>query len=109
MRPACCIASRTDHHTSLKLNLIATSALFLATAIMEITGCFLPYLWLKGKAGPWVLLPAAIALAAFVWLLSLHPTASGRVRPRLRSLWWCLRGHCHRLAVARGWHSTECL
>lgn len=39
----------------------------------------MPYLWLKGKAAAWVLLPAAIVLALFVWLLSLHPTASGRV------------------------------
>ena len=58
---------------------ITTTALFVATAVMEITGCYLPYLWLKGRAGAWVLVPAAAALAAFVWLLSLHPAASGRV------------------------------
>lgn len=61
------------------MNLATTTALFVVTAVMEITGCFLPYLWLKGKAGAWVLLPAAAALAAFVWLLTLHPAASGRV------------------------------
>jgi small multidrug resistance family-3 protein len=61
------------------MNLPQTAALFVATAIMEIVGCFLPYLWLKDKAGPWVLAPACAALAAFVWLLSLHPAASGRV------------------------------
>jgi len=60
------------------MTLATTAGLFVVTAVMEIVGCFLPYLWLKGKAGPWVLLPAALALAAFVWLLSLHPTASGR-------------------------------
>ena len=27
----------------------------------------------------WVLLPAAASLALFVWLLTLHPAASGRV------------------------------
>ena len=27
----------------------------------------------------WLLVPAAFSLAAFVWLLSLHPTAAGRV------------------------------
>ena len=27
----------------------------------------------------WLLIPAAISLALFVWLLSLHPAASGRV------------------------------
>jgi len=61
------------------MNLVTTTGLFVVTAVMEIIGCFLPYLWLKDKAGPWVLIPAALALAAFVWLLSLHPTASGRV------------------------------
>jgi small multidrug resistance family-3 protein len=61
------------------LNLASTTGLFILTAVMEITGCFLPYLCLKGKAGSLVLLPAAAALAAFVWLLSLHPATSGRV------------------------------
>jgi small multidrug resistance family-3 protein len=61
------------------MSMLQTAALFFVTAIMELLGCFLPYLWLKGKVGAWVLLPAALALAAFVWLLSLHPAASGRV------------------------------
>ena len=58
---------------------LATAALFVLTAVMEIVGCFLPTLWLRGRAGIWVLLPAALALVAFVALLALHPTASGRV------------------------------
>ncbi len=61
------------------MHLLQTAGLFFITAVMEILGCFLPYLWLKDRSGPWVLLPAALALAAFVWLLSLHPAASGRV------------------------------
>lgn len=61
------------------MNLLTTAALFTATAVAEIVGCYLPYVWLKGKAPAWVLLSAALALVAFVWLLSLHPTASGRV------------------------------
>ncbi|WP_459208607.1 YnfA family protein [Cupriavidus respiraculi] len=56
-----------------------TTALFLATALAEIVGCFLPYLWLRKGASAWLLLPAAASLALFVWLLSLHPAASGRV------------------------------
>lgn len=56
-----------------------TGLLFIATAVVEIVGCFLPYLWLR-KSGPvWLLLPAAASLALFVWLLTLHPVASGRV------------------------------
>jgi len=58
--------------------LIKTALLFFITALAEITGCFLPWLWLK-KGGPvWLLLPAAASLALFVWLLTLHPAASGR-------------------------------
>jgi small multidrug resistance family-3 protein len=59
--------------------LLKTSALFILTAIAEILGCYLPYLWLKKNGSPWLLVPAALCLAAFVWLLTLHPTASGRV------------------------------
>lgn len=59
--------------------MIKTSLLFFATALAEIVGCFLPYLWLRKEGSPWLLLPAAISLAAFVWLLTLHPAASGRV------------------------------
>lgn len=56
-----------------------TGGLFLLTAVAEIVGCYLPYRWLRMGGSAWLLLPAAIALAAFVWLLSLHPIASGRV------------------------------
>ena len=45
----------------------------------EIVGCWLPALWLKKQAPLWVLLPAALSLGLFVWLLSLHPAATGRV------------------------------
>lgn len=59
--------------------IIKTGLLFIATAVAEIVGCFLPYLWLR-KSGPvWLLLPAAVSLILFVWLLTLHPAASGRV------------------------------
>ena len=53
--------------------------LFFATAMAEILGCFLPYLWLRKDGSVWLLLPAALSLVLFVWLLSLHPAASGRV------------------------------
>ena len=59
--------------------LAKTLGLFLLTAIAEIAGCYLPYLWLKKDGAAWLLLPAAASLAAFVWLLTLHPTAAGRV------------------------------
>jgi small multidrug resistance family-3 protein len=53
--------------------------LFFATAACEIIGCFLPYLCLRKGGSLWLLLPAAMCLALFVWLLALHPAASGRV------------------------------
>jgi small multidrug resistance family-3 protein len=56
-----------------------TSVLFVITALAEIIGCYLPYLWLRRSGSPWLLVPAAASLAAFAWLLSLHPTAAGRV------------------------------
>lgn len=59
--------------------MIKTSLLFFATALCEIIGCYLPWLWLKRGATPLLLLPAGLALALFVWLLTLHPAASGRV------------------------------
>lgn len=59
--------------------LLKTAGLFVLTAIAEIIGCFLPYLWLRKEGSIWLLLPAALSLAAFVWLLTLHPAASGRV------------------------------
>ncbi len=59
--------------------ILKTTGLYVVTALAEITGCFLPYLWLR-KGGPiWLLIPAAMSLAIFVWLLTLHPAASGRV------------------------------
>jgi len=74
-----------------------TLALFLATALAEIVGCYLPYLWLKEGKSAWLLLPAAASLALFAWLLTLHPDASGRiyaayggvyVSVALLWLWW---------------------
>nr|WP_205945406.1 YnfA family protein [Erwinia sp. JH02] len=58
---------------------MTTILLFFATALAEIIGCFLPWLWLKKNASAWLLLPAGVSLMVFVWLLTLHPAASGRV------------------------------
>ncbi|WNY80918.1 YnfA family protein [Cronobacter dublinensis] len=59
--------------------MIKTTLLFFATALAEIIGCFLPWLWLRKGASILWLLPAALSLMLFVWLLTLHPAASGRV------------------------------
>ncbi len=59
--------------------MLKTTGLFVLTALAEIIGCFLPCLWLRKEGSVWLLIPAALSLALFVWLLSLHPAASGRV------------------------------
>jgi len=61
------------------LEVLKAFALFTITAIVEIIGCYLPYLWLKQGQSIWLLIPAAMSLAAFAWLLTLHPHAAGRV------------------------------
>jgi small multidrug resistance family-3 protein len=60
------------------LPFLRTSGLFALTALAEILGCFLPYLWLRKGASPWLLVPAGLSLAVFAWLLTLHPAAAGR-------------------------------
>ncbi len=78
-------------------DLLRTLALFIATALAEIVGCYLPYLWLREGKSAWLLLPAAASLALFAWLLTLHPQAAGRVYAAyggvyvgvaLAWLWW---------------------
>lgn len=53
--------------------------LFLLTAIAELLGCYFPYLILNQGKTAWLWLPTALSLIVFVWLLSLHPAASGRI------------------------------
>lgn len=59
--------------------LLKTFGLFLLTALAEILGCYLPYLWLRQGRTAWLLVPAAASLTLFAWLLTLHPTGAGRV------------------------------
>ena len=61
------------------MNFISTVFLFVITALAEILGCYLPYLWLRQNKSPWLMIPSAISLAIFAYLLTLHPTASGRI------------------------------
>ena len=59
--------------------LLITLLLFCITAIAEIVSCYLGYLMLKQHKPLWLIVPMTITLALFVWLLTLHPTATGRV------------------------------
>ena len=69
---------------------LKTLGLFIVTALAEILGCYLPYLWLREGKSVWLLIPAAISLAAFAWLLSLHPTAAGRVYAAYGGVYICM-------------------
>jgi len=60
------------------MSVAKTAGLFAVTAIAEILGCYLVYLWLKQGKSPWLLAPAAASLALFAFLLTLHPFAAGR-------------------------------
>ena len=60
------------------IGLLKLAGLFALTAVAEIVGCYLPWLVLKQGRSAWLLVPAALSLAAFAWLLTLHPTAAGR-------------------------------
>jgi small multidrug resistance family-3 protein len=61
------------------MKLLATTGLFVLTALAEIVGCYLPFLWLRQGKPAWLLLPASGSLALFAWLLTLHPTSAGRI------------------------------
>ena len=52
--------------------------LFAFTALAEIVGCYLPWLVVRQDRSGWLLVPAALSLALFAWLLTLHPAAAGR-------------------------------
>lgn len=74
--------------------MILTLGLFVATAIAEIIGCYLPYLVLREGKSAWLMVPAVLSLALFAWLLTLHPTAAGRVYAAYGGVY---------IAVAIGW------
>ncbi len=60
------------------MELLRVAGLFAITAVAEIVGCYLPWLFIKQGKSAWLLLPAAISLGLFAWLLTLHPHAAGR-------------------------------
>jgi small multidrug resistance family-3 protein len=57
------------------VNPLTKIGLFVVTALAEIVGCYMVLLWTRGGRSVGLLLGAAVALAAFAWLLSFHPTA----------------------------------
>lgn len=76
------------------MDLAKIALLFLVTAIAEIVGCYLLWLVLKQNKSAWMLVPAAFSLALFAWLLTLHPSATGRTYAAYGGVY---------IAVALGW------
>lgn len=76
------------------MQLLKTTSLFAITAVAEILGCYLPWLVLKHGRALWLLLPAAVSLALFAWLLTLHPFVAGRTYAAYGGVY---------IAVALGW------
>lgn len=52
--------------------------LFILTALAEVSGSYLVYLVVKQGKSPILLIPAALLIMCFIWLLTLHPGAAGR-------------------------------
>lgn len=48
------------------MNLAGLLGLFAVTALAEIIGCWLVWLWARHQASAWWLIPAALALAVSV-------------------------------------------
>ena len=64
--------------------------LYVVTAVAEIVGCYLPWLWLRQARSAWLLVPGALSLALFAWLLTLHPSAAGRVYAAYGGVYVCV-------------------
>lgn len=60
------------------MELLKVTALFFVTAVAEILGCYLPWLAVREGKSDWLILPGALSLGVFSWLLTLHPAAAGR-------------------------------
>jgi small multidrug resistance family-3 protein len=67
------------HAVDNSMKFISTFGLFCFTAIAEIVGCYCIYAWLRLEKSPWLILPSALSLALFAWLLTIHPSHAGRV------------------------------
>lgn len=74
--PALCGRFFSFYHRSFAMRLFFLYAL---TALAEIVGCYAVYLWLRLGRSAWWVVPGAVALSMFAWLLTFQPASSGRV------------------------------
>jgi hypothetical protein len=73
------------------MNPLVIVPLFVVTAIAELAGCYLVFLWMRGERSALLLAGAAVSLGIFAWLLALRGKAA-----RARELGASLerRGRC---------------
>ncbi len=60
------------------LEISKTFGLFAITAIFEILGCYFVWLFVKQNKLPIYIISSAVCLAVFAYLLTLHPTSTGK-------------------------------
>lgn len=61
------------------MNPFVAIGLYVVTAIAEIVGCYAIYAWLRLGKPMWWIVPGALALFLFGYLLSFHPGPAGRI------------------------------
>lgn len=71
------------------LSLFKTLGLFFLTAIFEILACYFPYLILNQNKSYWLIIPTILFLILFVWSLTLHPQASGKIYAMYGGIYIC--------------------
>ena len=81
--------------------MLKTTLLFIVTALAEIVGCFLPYLWLR-KGGVNLVIGARHSESRFI-RLAINVTPGGQ-RTCLRGLRWRLRSDRSDLVAYCRWH-----
>lgn len=86
--------------------MIKTTLLFFATALCEIIGCFLPWLWLKRNASIWLFASGGDFTGAVCLVVNV---ASSGEWACLRGLWWRLCLHGVDVAARCGWRETDSL
>jgi small multidrug resistance family-3 protein len=54
---------------------LATFGIYVLAAMAELGGCFAVWSWARNDASAWWLVPGALSLAAFAWILTRADTA----------------------------------
>ncbi|GAT34531.1 small multidrug resistance family-3 protein [Terrimicrobium sacchariphilum] len=61
------------------MNALSAVGLYVVTAVAEIAGCYAIYAWVRLGKPVWWLVPGAMALLLFGYLLTMHSGPAGRI------------------------------